>query len=215
MFCLYNNGCCGFVSLYYALKFEKEDLLKKYNIDCVEDLYNLFMNEVIDKYKHQPFLNILLQPISIEYLFLWKHAVYKTEKNIIEKNACSAIYFGMMAKYLNIHIKLIEIESSVSYYDNMISNMSKINKQIINPECVVSIHLSGVGSMGHAEYIGKNDLEKKEIYEFEKHRELIKDDIDFCEHLNNWHDDENDDDFLKDFEQDIQDINNYYKSLCT
>ena len=32
MFCLYANGNCGFISLYYALKFEKEDILKKYNI---------------------------------------------------------------------------------------------------------------------------------------------------------------------------------------
>jgi len=211
MFCLYNNGCCGFVSLYFALKFKKKDLLKKYNIDCVEDLYNLFMNEVIDKYKHQPFLNI--EPISIENIFIWKYLVYYTEKNIIEKNACSAIYFGMMAKYLNIHINLIEIQSSVSYFDNIISYMSKINKQIINPECLISIHLSLLGNTRHAEYIGKNDLEKKEIYEFEKHRELIKDDINSLEHLYNCLDDENDDDFLYDFEQDIQDINNYYGVL--
>ena len=215
MVCLYTKGYCGFVSLYYALKFEKEDILKKYNIECVEDLYNMFMNEVFNKYKHQPFLNI--QPITIENLFIWKHLAYYTEKSIIKKSACSQIYFGMMAKYLNIHINLIEIESSgVSHFDSAVSYMSEINKQIINPECVVSIHLSQQGSTGHAEYIGKNDDEKKELYEFEKHREFMKEEINFYNEIgifNDDDDDENNDDFLKAFELDIQDINNYFGEL--
>jgi hypothetical protein len=208
MFCLYTKGNCGFISLYYALKFEKEDILKKYNIECVKDLYNLFMNEVFDKYKYQPHLK--LKPVSIKSLFEWKFAVFRTQQSIIETSACNPLYWGMMAKYLNIHIKLIKIEplepSVRSRYDMGISYMSKINKQIINPECSVSIHISNPDGEDHAEYISKNDDEKKELYEFEKGRELIRDDINFWKDIEINDDDDDDDDFLKALEQDIQDL---------
>jgi hypothetical protein len=216
MFCLYTKGNCGFISLYYALKFEKEDILKKYNIECVKDLYHLFMNLVFDKYKHQPFLKSwpVSKSVSIEKLFRWKYLAYYTEKNIIEIGGCSPIYFWMMAKYLNIHINLIEIEAPVlSHFDSQISYMSKINTQIINPECVVTIHLSRQNSTSHAEYIGKNDDEKKELYEFEKGRELIRDDINFWKDIEINDDDDDDDDFIKAFYQDIQDLNNYFGEL--
>jgi len=222
MFCLYTKGNCGFISLYYALKFEKEDILKKYNIECVKDLYNLFMNEVFDKYKYQPHLK--LKPVSIESLFEWKFAVFRTQQAIIKTSCVSSIYWGMMAKYLNIHIKLIKIEplepSVRSRFEMAILYMSKINKQIINPECDVSIHISNSDGEDHGEYISKNDDEKKELYEFEKGRELIRDDINFWKDIEINDDDDfskaaiqdlnnmfEDDDFLKDLEQDIQDLN--------
>lgn len=217
MFCLYTKGCCGFVNLYYAIKFEKEDILKKYNIECVEDLYNLFINEVFDKYKYQP--NLKLKPVSIESLFEWKFAVFRTQQAIIKTSACHPLYLGMMAKYLNIHIKLIKIEPLVrSRFDMAMSYMSKINKQIINPECDVSIHLSHIDGIDHAEYIGKNDDEKKELYDFEKGREFMKEEINFYNDIGICYDEnnENDDDFLKALEQDIQDIldiNNYFGEL--
>ena len=211
MFCLYANGNCGFISLYYALKFEKEDILKKYNIERVEDLYNLFMNEVFDKYKHQPFLKSrpVSTSVSFEELFKWKYLSYYTEKNIITNSACSVIYLGMMAKYLNIHINLIKKEPSVhSRFDSTISYMSQFNEQIINPECVVSIHLSYFkDNQDHVEYIGKTDDEKKELYEFEKGRGFIRDDINFLKEIEMYDEyDEDDDDFLKEA---IQEINSW------
>ena len=121
-----------------------------------------------------------------------------------------------MAKYLNIHINLIEIEplepSVRSRFDSQISYMSKINTQIINPECIVTIHLSRQNSTSHAEYIGKNNDEKKELYEFEKHREFMKEEINLYKEIGIY-DDDDDDDFIKAFIQDIQDINNYFGEL--
>ena len=209
MFCLYTNGNCGFISLYYALKFEKEEILKKYNIERVEDLYNLFMNEVFNKYKHQPFLNT--ESISIENLFIWKYLAYYTQKNANTNGACSPLYWAMMAKYLNIHINLIKIEpSACSRFDGKISYMSKINKQIINPECIVSLHLSHFkDELYHVEYIGKTDDEKKELYEFEKGREFIRDDINFLKEIEMYDEyDEDDDDFCLD--ETLQDINSWF-----
>ncbi len=46
--------------------------------------------------------------------------------------------------------------------------------KIINPECDVSIHISNPDGEDQAEYISKNYDEKKELYEFEKGRELIR-----------------------------------------
>ena len=208
MFCLYTNGNCGFISLYYALKFEKEDILIKYNIKSVEDLYNLFMNEVFDKYKYQPHLK--LKPVSIKSLFDWKFAVFRTQQRIITNSACSVIYLGMMAKYLNIHINLIKKEPSEhSRFDKAISYMSQINKQIINPECEVFVHLSQIDGIDHLEYIGKNDDEKKELYEFEKERELIRDNLDCCKEME-ISDDEDDDDVIKEA---IQEINSLLNEL--
>jgi hypothetical protein len=212
------NGC-GFVSLFYALKYEKEDILKKYKIESVEDLYNLFMNEVFDKYKHQPFLKSwpVSTSVSIEKLFRWKYMVYLTDENIKKDNMCNVIYMAMMAKYLNIHINLIK--KDILQYSGcvkLIPYMSQFNKQIINPECVVSIHLSHINdNNGHVEYIGKTDDEKKELYELEKQRELLRnnfirnentmDEINCLEKIGMDNDNDDYDDFIQSI---IQDLNN-------
>jgi hypothetical protein len=170
------------------------------------------MNEVFDKYKYQPHLK--LKPVSIKSLFDWKFAVFRTQQQIITSSAVGPFYWGMMAKYLNIHIKFIKIEQLEplvrSRFDKAISYMSQINKQIINPECEVSVHLSQIDGIDHVEYIGKNDDEKKELYEFEKERELIRDNLDCCKEMEISDDYDDNDDVIKDA---IQEINSWLNEL--
>ena len=82
---------------------------------------------------------------------------------MVDKGSVSIVFFGMMAKFLNIHIDLIEFETNISN-----SFVLKVNQQIENPVCTIVIHYSN--NRGHAEYLGRNEYEKRELSNFYEYR---------------------------------------------